>query len=111
MTRRIGTFLHLFGAFLAVLAVLVAVVWNGWTIQQRQQSRENFNAIFKDNINSQTPEASALPTLLPQAYAQVRASTEALKRSLMFGGILVIGGLAAYGLGWTARNATRRSKK
>ncbi len=99
MTRRLGTFLYWLGSVLAVLAILSAVAWNGWTFQQRQLAQENLRTL--------SPERVERETALAEAFARQRASTESLKRSVTFGGVLVLGGLIVYGLGWAARQASR----
>ncbi len=99
MTRRLGNILHSLGLLIAVLSVLGALVWNGWTFSQRQAAQENLMAL--------SPERRELETALVDAFAAKRASTENLKRSLTYGGILVLGGLIVYGFGWAARYASR----
>ena len=115
MTNRLGIFLYRLGSLLCVIAVLAAVSWNGWTFYQRQQVREKFDAQFRgessslivgETIARQTVN-SELPALLVQELAKIRASTQNLKRSMTYGGFLIIAGLFAYGLGWAARQAGR----
>ena len=116
MTDRLGAQLYRLGTLLAVIAILGAVSWNGWTIYQRQQVKENFNALFKDDLGSvfaeealaHRPAASELPAVLTEQYKAVRASTENLRRSMTYGGFLIIAGLIAYALGWAARVAGRQ---
>jgi len=97
MNRRLGTFLHRLGLTLAVFSVAGAVLLNAGALQLRLDARKN--------LRSLAPETSELQTELAEAFSEARASTENLKRSLKLGGIWVVGGLFAYGLGWSARNA------
>jgi len=99
MTRRSGNLIYWLASLVAVLAILAAIVWNGWTLNQRQTAQENLKAL--------SPERTELQTAMAEAFAGKRASTENLKRSLTFGGVLVLGGLIVYGLGWAARYASR----
>jgi len=103
MTRRLGIFLHRLGLSLAVLSVVGAVVLNAGALQLRLDAQKKLRAL--------APETAELQTALAEAYSEARASTENLKRSLTFGGIWIIGGLLAYGFGWTARYVTRRRKR
>lgn len=111
MTNSIKSLPHRLGWLVAVLAVLGAVAWNGWTFYQRQEVRAEFNALFMDNVNREAPRTSEVPAVLNAAYAKVSASTQAQRQSITFGGILVFGGLLAYGLGCCANIATRRRKE
>lgn len=111
MTNISKTFSHRLGLLLAVLAIFGAVAWNGWTIYERNQVRAEFNALFVDNVSRRAPTTSEVPMVVNAAYAKVKASTEALERSITLGGILVIGGLVAYGVGCCASTATRRRKQ
>ena len=99
MTRRLGTILHRLGLLIAVLSVLGALAWNASTFTQRQQAQENLKALL--------PERQHLETALVDPFAAKRTSTKNLKRSLTYGGVLVLGGLIVYGLGWAARYASR----
>ena len=110
MKNSSKTFSHRLGLLVAVLAVFGAVALNGWTFYERQQVRAEFNALFVNNISSAAPKTSELPVVLSEAYANVRASTQAQRQSMTFGVILVIGGLVAYGVGCCASTATRRRK-
>lgn len=98
MNRRWGIFLHRLGLALAVFSVAGAIVLNAAALQLRLEAQKNLRGL--------TPETSELQTELAEAYGNARASTENLERSLKFGGIWLIVGLAAYGIGLTARNLT-----
>lgn len=108
MKTRSQKFSHRLGLAVALLAILGAVAWNGWTFQQRQEVRAEFNALFMDNLGAGAPLANEAPVIVNEAYARVKASTESLEQSMIFGVILVIGGLAAYGIGCCASVVTRR---
>ncbi len=97
MTRRWGTFLHRLGLTLVVFSVAGAVILNAATLQLRLEAQRN--------LRSLAPETSELHTELSKAYSDARVSSENLRRSLTFGGVWVAGGLFAYGLGLSARNA------
>ena len=88
MTRRLGTILHRLGLLIAVLSVLGALAWNASTFTQRQQAQENLKAL--------SPERQHLETALVDPFAAKRTSTKNLKRSLTYGGVLVLGGLIVY---------------
>lgn len=105
MTRRWGIFLHRLGLALAVFSVVGAVLLNAGAFQLRLEARKNLRAL--------APETSELQTELAEAYGNARDSAENLRRSLTFGGIWVVGGLFAYGLGLSARNAAggRRQRR
>ena len=70
---------------------------NAATLQLRLEAQKN--------LRSLAPETSELQIELSEAYSDARASADNLRRSLTFGGIWVAGGLFAYGLGVSARNA------
>ena len=99
MTRRLGNILHSLGLLIAVLAIGGAVAWNVAAFQQRQQARENLRTV--------PPELVERETALAEAFARQRASTKNIKRSVTYGGFLVLGGLIVYGLGWAARSVSR----
>ena len=103
MTRRLGTLLYWLGTVLAVLAILSAVTWNVRTLQQRQQAQENLRNVSPDRVEQETA--------LAEAFARQRASTESLKLSVTYGGVLVLAGLIVYGLGLAARYASRMPNK
>ena len=111
MTNNFATLSRRLGLLLAVLAIFGAVAWNGWTFNHRQEVRTEFNALFVNNVSAGAPKTSEVPVVLNAAYAKVKASTQALERSMTFGAILVIGGLVAYGVGCCASTATRRRKQ
>ncbi len=100
MSRRRGTILHWLGALVAALAIAGAVVWNVETYQARQAAQHDLRAL--------PPEIENREAALAAAFAQQRASTQGLRRSVTFGGVLVLGGLIVYGLGWVARYASRQ---
>lgn len=83
---------------MAVLAIVGAVLLNAGTLQLRLEARKT--------LRSLAPETSELQTELAEAYGNARTSAEDLRRSLTFGGIWIVGGLVAYGIGLSARNAT-----
>jgi hypothetical protein len=99
MSRRLGTTLHWLATALAVLAIIGAVAWNLQALQERQEAQENLRTLSLERIERETA--------LAEAFARQRASTQSLKRSLTFGGVLVLGGLIVYGFGWVARYASR----
>lgn len=98
MNRRWGNFLYRLGASLAVLAIVGAVLLNAGALQLRLEAQKT--------LRSLNPETSELQTELAQAYGEARASAQDLRRSLTFGSIWIVGGLVAYGIGLSARNAT-----
>jgi len=98
MTRRWGIFLYRLGSSLAVLAIVGAVLLNAGALQLRLEAQKT--------LRSLAAETSELQTELALAYGDARASTENLKRSLKYSGMWIIGGLVAYGIGLSARNAT-----
>ena len=106
-----GNLFHRLGAALALLAIVIAVAWNAWTFDLRQQAREQFDAQFAGRGTSVPQISSITPTGLAEGYARVRASTRRLERSMTFGGMLILGGLFAYGLGVAARQANRGGGK
>lgn len=93
------------------------MAWNAWTINQRQQVRTNFDSQFKEELPPVFTEEELrnrytgddVATVLAERLKKSRASTEALRQSITFGGILIIIGLIAYALGWAARSAGRRN--
>lgn len=98
MTRRWGIFLYRLGSSLAVLAIVGAVLLNAGALQLRLEAQKT--------LRSLEPETGELQTELAQAYGDARDSAEDLRRALTFGGIWVVGGLLAYAIGLSARNAT-----
>lgn len=80
-----------------------AVVVNAAALQLRLEAQKN--------LRSLAPETAELRPALTEAYSQAKASTENLRRSLTFGGLWIIGGMAAYGIGLTARSVTRKRKR
>ncbi len=97
MTRRWGTFLHRLGVTLAVFSVVGAVLLNAGALQLRLEARNTLRTL--------APVTSELQTELAQAYGNARDSAEDLRRALTFGGIWIVVGLVAYGIGLSARNA------
>lgn len=116
MTRRMGTLIYRLGSLIAVLAILGAVAWNVSAFSQRQQVRENFNSQFKTDLGPLFFEESIgargvtdeFPKGLAQQLGRSRAASENLRRSITFGGVLVIIGLIAYALGLAVRSASRK---
>jgi hypothetical protein len=99
MTRRSGTLIYRLASLVAVLAIFGAVAWNVQTFQERQQAQENLRTFPTEQVEREK--------VLAEAFARQRASTQSLKRSLTFGGVLVLGGLIVFGLGLAARYASR----
>ncbi len=99
MSERVGTYLYWLATALAVLAIVGAIIWNVQTLQARQEAQENLRTL--------SPALEDRDAVLAEAFARQRASTERLKRSLTFGGVLVLGGLIVYGLGLVARFVSR----
>lgn len=99
---------HRLGLLVAVVAIMGAVAWNASAFEQRQAARAEFNALFVNNTSASAPLTAETPVVVNEAYARVKASTRNLERSMIFGVILVFGGLVAYGAGCCASVVTRR---
>lgn len=57
----------------------------------------------RETLRALAPATSELQTDLAQAYGNARDSAEDLRRALTFGGIWIVVGLVAYGIGLSAR--------
>lgn len=103
MSQRLGAVFHWVGLLVMVIAIAGAVTWNVQAFEQRRAAQEN--------LRSLSPALDNRQEALAAAFAEQRASTAALRRSLTAGGALAIGGLIVYGLGLAAFVASRKRKR
>jgi len=104
MLTRLGNVLYWLGIMVAVVAILGAVSLNGVACYKLQEVERSL-----------IPEGFVLEGATEDQQRAARRADERLLQTainnqdnaLIFGGVAVLIGLAAYGFGWTARYVLR----
>jgi len=134
MSTRLGTVWYWLGVGAAVALIAAAILWNAWTFNQHRIAQRQLDALGVDPtiVAENQPAADTELELLldadrrgilegnfialltePQKRALAKARQDRLAEtsgarttSLIFGAILVLLGLVAYGVGRRARRHT-----
>ena len=104
MLARLGNVLYWYGIIVAVLIIVGAVIWNGVTYYERQGVEERLAASTEDFFGRTEDQRRAINQARERLLDK---ATENQRTSLILGGVAVLFGLGAYGVGWAARYVLR----
>ena len=123
MAARFGNLLYWLGTIVAVLAIGSAIIGNGVVFYEVRQLRIEVEQICGETVgeaecfdklaeeeNKRTAESGGIDIrglFVSVDPFGVNATNTRQKNSLIFGGVMILIGLIAFGIGWAARYVLR----